>query len=388
MNNNSIVVVGGGLIGLSVALALQKLKCSVTLIESRPILKNFTSVEQRVSAINHESMRFLDSIGVWDKLALSTYYNMHIVDDCQPLHINAEEVNRPNLGYIIENNQIINALYNEINYNSDVTVLEDTNISNIIHSKNKRSCIMLENDNIVYADIIIGADGANSYIRNSCNIALSKKSYQQSAIVGTFKMEAEHNKAAYQRFFNQDILALLPLAKSNRVSIVWSMSTKKCQSYIAENDINKFEYDLCKMTQKKYGKLSLLSEKLISFDLNAQHAVDYVRPRVALVGDAMHTIHPLAGQGVNLGFKDVQVLVNILHDECIKGRAIGFDTLKRYERRRKCDIYLYLCAMLGIKSFFASKQQSVFSILRQLGLKKCNQSDIIKRLIVEVALGK
>lgn len=389
MLQKDVVIVGAGMVGLSLALALYNKGLQVVIIEAGKIPFGKLSanrIETRVSAINHNSQNFLKELDVWDSIKeerVSPYYTMRVWDDTPDEYINitAEEISEHNLGHIVENQLIVDSLLSKIK-STDIQILENSKISEV--QRYKDIVRVKLNDLDIEANLLVGADGANSFIRDYFNFSIKVKAYDHTAIVATLELEKSHEATAYQRFYDKGVLAFLPLEDQKRASIVWSLKSEYASHINSLND-REFEEELSKAINGTLGEVKLLSKRF-SFPLAERHAKEYIQDRVVLVGDACHTIHPLAGQGINLGFKDVQVLVDVLSEAFEKGRILGaLSTLDKYQRQRKLDNTKMIYLMKAFKEVFASNN-NVISSLRKFGLNFVNKNSLVKKTIVKQAL--
>ncbi|MBK2357642.1 UbiH/UbiF/VisC/COQ6 family ubiquinone biosynthesis hydroxylase [Francisella hispaniensis] len=409
------VIVGGGMVGLSLALALHQNGFQVVLVEAKKISHKPLSadrVETRVSAINHTSKSFLQQLGVWHNIKnkrISPYYQMRVWDDIpsESINITAEEIAEHNLGCIVENDVIVEALLEKIrdtgieifanqkihkiqrNGNTEKLFLKTAMPDSHFDSSSQNSGEIMnqvqdDKDLSIETSLIIGADGANSFIRDYFNFETKVKPYKHTAVVATIKLEKDHQQTAYQRFYDKGVLAFLPLADANKVSIVWSVKTDYASFLMSLADYE-FEIELTKAINNSFGSLSLLSKRF-SFELIERHAKSYIQNNVVLIGDAAHTIHPLAGQGVNIGFKDVITLAKVLSEAFVKGRLIGhISTLDKYQRERKLDNTKMLALMKTFKEVFASDNQYLKKA-RRAGFEFVDKNNIVKSIVVKQAL--
>ena len=413
------VIVGGGMVGLSLALALHHNGLQVALVEAKEINHKPSSadrIETRVSAINHTSKSFLQQLGVWHNIKnkrISPYYQMCVWDDVpnESINITAEEIAEHSLGCIVENDVIVDALLEKIS-GTCIEIFTNQKIHKIQRNGNTEELLLQkvipDFDRKSYSDgsnrnngeilnqvqddkylsietsLIIGADGANSFIRDYFNFETKIKPYKHTAIVATIKLEKDHQQTAYQRFYDKGILAFLPLADANKVSIVWSVKTDYASFLMSLAD-KEFEIELTKAINNSFGSLNLLSKRF-SFELIERHAKSYIQNNVVLIGDAAHTIHPLAGQGVNIGFKDVIALAKVLSEAFVKGRLIGhISTLDKYQRERKLDNTKMLALMKTFKEVFESNNQ-YFKKARRAGFEFVDKNNVVKSIVVKQAL--
>ncbi|MEY8716974.1 FAD-dependent oxidoreductase [Francisella philomiragia] len=384
-----VVIVGGGMVGLSLALSLHQNGLQVAVIEAREMnYKHLNSdrVETRVSAINHTSKRLLEDLGVWNAIKsnrISLYYQMCVWDDIpsESITISAEEISEHSLGNIVENDVITQALITEIS-NTGIEIYANQRIEKI--QKNGNTELVVLADKIVETSLIVGADGANSFVRDYFNFETKVKPYKHTAIVATLELEKQHNQTAYQRFYDKGVLAFLPLENPNKASIVWSVKTDYANFLMSLAD-EKFELELAKAINNTLGSVKLLSKRF-SFELIQRHAKSYIKSNVVLVGDAAHTIHPLAGQGVNIGFKDVIALSKVVSEAFAKGRLIRhISTLDKYQRERKLDNTKMIALMKAFKEVFGSENDYIKKA-RRAGFEFVDKYSVVKSLVVKQAL--
>lgn len=387
--NKDVVIVGGGMVGLSLALSLHKNGLQVAIVEARNISKKSLAndrIETRVSAINHTSKKLLKDLGVWKDIQnnrISPYYQMRVLDDepTQSINITAEEIAEHSLGSIVENDVITQSLLKEI-ANTGIEIYENQTITKIERNGNTEKLYLA--DRIIETSLVVGADGANSFIRDYFNIDTKVKPYKHTAIVATLELEKPHEQIAYQRFYDKGVLAFLPLAYSNKASIVWSVKTDYA-GYLMNLDETIFEEKLSEAISNELGSVKLLSKRF-SFELIQRHAKSYIQNNVVLVGDACHSIHPLAGQGVNLGFKDVLSLNDVISKAFAKGRLIGhISTLDKYQRDRMLDNKKMVLLMKSFKEGFANENKYIQEV-RRWGLGFVDKNEILKKIVVKQAL--
>jgi 2-octaprenylphenol hydroxylase len=245
--------------------------------------------------------------------------------------------------------------------------------------------IQLANGSHLHAPLVVGADGAQSWLRSQCAFAVEERSYEQEAIVCHVTLEKPHQNTAWQRFMRHGPLAFLPLADAQQASIVWSTNTETAEQMMAMSD-EFFHAYLSEAICQTFGRITQSSARQ-RFPLIMRHAKEYVKPRVALIGDAAHTIHPLAGQGLNLGLGDAKALADTLQRAHACGRDVGgLSTLRRFERARREPNTTMLLGMRGLQRLFASPSPWV-KLLRNQGLTLADSLPAIKRKIITHALG-
>ena len=384
-----VVIVGAGMVGLSLALALHQNGLQVAIVEARSInhtALNNERVETRVSAINHASKRLLKELGVWDGIKsarVSPYYKMQVWDDSleNNIAITAEEISEHSLGSIVENDVIIHALLEKIQSTS-IEIFDNQKIVEIQRNRNLAKVILV--DKTIETNLVVGADGANSFIRDYFNFETKIKPYNHTSIVATLELENPHDYTAYQRFYDKGVLAFLPLENENKASIVWSVKNDYA-SYLMKLDEVEFEKVLSLAISNQLGDVKLLSKRF-SFELIQRHAQTYIQDNVVLVGDACHSIHPLAGQGVNLGFKDVASLTDVITKAFKKGRLIGHvSTLDKYQRDRMLDNKKMITLMKAFKEGFANEIEYIKQA-RRWGLDFVDKNSFVKKVIVKQVL--
>jgi 2-polyprenylphenol 6-hydroxylase len=395
-----IVIIGGGMVGACVAAliasepALSDVR--VALIEAHlPSMPPPNSdVDLRVSAISRASERILQRAQAWPHVPLeyrSDYQAMTVWDAADKhdsraaLHFLAAEIGEPNLGYIIENRRLQWALLSSVSLRERVTVINSQVQSLDVQSE--AACITLQDGRMIRAGLIIAADGAQSKSRELVGIATSGWRYDQSAVVTHVQTEKPHRETAWQRFTPNGPLAFLPL-KDGRCSIVWTNPTDEAERLIKLSN-QEFARELEVASDGVLGAI-VSSTPRVCFPLQLQAAKEYVRPRFVLVGDAAHAVHPLAGQGVNLGFMDAACLIETLASARRDGASIEslseLRVLRRYERWRKSENLMAMGLFDGLNKLF-SNHSTVMSYARRTGFGLIESSSIAKRSLIQRALG-
>ena len=379
-----IVVVGAGLVGLSAAIAFAQQGKKVVLVDAKkPAIKLKKAWDARVYALTPATEIWLKSIGGWahvDASRVSPINAMHIFDDANTpaLELRDEDANLPKLGLIIENQNLMHALWAQLNSLDDVTLITGAPCQSIENTQ-QQVVLGLVNGQQIAAKLIIAADGVDSWVRKQANLSVTKKDFHQSAIVANFKVEKHHQNIARQWFRPHDVLALLPLP-DKMVSIVWSVSTERAAELLALSG-EELAHNVRKSSGGVLGGLTQIGSTQ-SFVLNQQTASKLIAERVVLTGDAAHHIHPMAGQGVNLGFRDVMQLASMA-TKCHAMQDVGDAMfLRRYERARKMDIVTMNQLTSGLDSLFASKI-SLLIKARQWGLQQLNNQVAIKKLLIQ-----
>lgn len=382
-----VIIVGGGMVGATFSLLLaQQTALRIALIEAKPptTLAVDDAPLQRVCAINSASRQLLEVVNIWPLLyseRLGPFEQVQVWETADSqLHFNAADIGEAYLGHIIENQHIQQHAITLVQNHPRITFLCPAQPQ---HYQSGR--IVLETGDTLTASLIVAADGAHSLLREHAAIQTRGWSYQQHGLVATVETEKPHQRTAWQRFLAGGPLAFLPLNDPHSCSIVWSLPTQQADQLKALDQI-RFEAELASAFEHRLGKVTLRSERA-SFPLSLMHAKEYVKPGFALLGDAAHTIHPLAGQGVNLGFQDAKALVDVIYWAEQQQRQIGsLHTLKKYQRRRLADNLLMQFNMDGLHHLFTQSLPAV-GWLRRNGMRQVNQTSWLKSCFMQHALG-
>lgn len=390
-----VIIVGGGMVGAALACALgsseKNKRPSIALIETNKPNYNWPtdSFDMRVSAITRASQSFLNELGVWDNIIserATAYHNMHVWDAGGDGSINFDcaEIGEANLGHIVENRVISKSLMEQATSFDNLDLYCPAKPNQLLLDDNSAK-LQLDDGTTLSAKLLVGADGGQSWVRQQADISVSTRDYQQTAVVANVTTELSHQHTAWQRFLSTGPLAFLPLTNDNISSIVWSTSSEEA-SRLRELSEAEFNIELAAAFENKLGKIISTGPRA-SFPIKGQHASHYVKPHLALIGDAAHTIHPLAGQGVNLGFADARCLAEtILAAHEAKKHIGSFKTLRRFERSRRGDNLLMLEAMGAFKQLFSNNTPGLRE-LRNTGLNLTDRIEPIKHLFMTKALG-
>ncbi|GCV68726.1 2-octaprenylphenol hydroxylase [Escherichia coli] len=391
MQSVDVAIVGGGMVGLAVACGLQGSGLRVAVLEQRvpePLAAD-APPQLRVSAINAASEKLLTRLGVWQDILsrrASCYHGMEVWDKDSFGHISFDDqsMGYSHLGHIVENSVIHYALWNKAQQSSDITLLAPAELQQVAWGENE-TFLTLKDGSMLTARLVIGADGANSWLRNKADIPLTFWDYQHHALVATIRTEEPHDAVARQVFHGEGILAFLPLSDPHLCSIVWSLSPEEAQRMQQASE-DEFNRALNIAFDNRLGLCKVESERLV-FPLTGRYARQFAAHRLALVGDAAHTIHPLAGQGVNLGFMDAAELVAELKRLHRQGKDIGqYIYLRRYERSRKHSAALMLAGMQGVRDLFSGTNPAK-KLLRDIGLKLADTLPGVKPQLIRQAMG-
>ncbi|WP_318356403.1 FAD-dependent 2-octaprenylphenol hydroxylase [Enterobacter sp.] len=391
MQSVDVAIVGGGMVGLAVACGLQGSGLRVAVLEQNaPVaLADNAPPELRVSAINAASEKLLTRLGVWSEIVAhraSCYHGMEVwdKDSFGRITFNDESMGYSHLGHIIENAVVHQALWQKAQQCTDVTLITPAELQQVAWGENE-AFLTLKDASMITARLVVGADGANSWLRDKADIPLTFWDYHHHALVATIRTSEPHNAVARQVFHGDGILAFLPLSDPHLCSIVWSLSPHQAKAMQGADDAT-FNQALCVAFDNALGLCQVESERQV-FPLTGRYARQFAAHRLALVGDAAHTIHPLAGQGVNLGFMDAAELINELRRLHREGKDIGQHLyLRRYERSRKHSAALMLAGMQGFRELFAG-QNPAKKLLRDVGLKLADTLPGVKTGLIRQAMG-
>jgi 2-octaprenyl-6-methoxyphenol hydroxylase len=384
-----VAIVGGGLVGGTLALALGGAGFRVALIDRAPdtILLS-DQHDGRGSAIALGSKRVLAALGVWDRLAgeAGPILDIRVSDGPSRLflHYDHREVNDEALGYIVENRHLRRALAASLADCPLVTRRAPVALTRLVRDP-ARARLGLSDGSALDAALAIGADGRESAVRAAAGIALTAWRYPQTAIVCTVRHERPHRGVAHERFLANGPFALLPLKDPHRASIVWTESNRDVGAMMALDDAA-FSREMTRRFGDSLGALAVEGGRW-TWPLGLHHAERYVDARLALVGDAAHGIHPIAGQGLNLGLRDVAALAEVLVDARRLGLDIGSETvLARYQGWRRTDNVALLVATDGLNRLFTTDLAPV-RLARDLGLAVVNRLPPLKQLFMRHAMG-
>ncbi|MEX2488301.1 MAG: UbiH/UbiF/VisC/COQ6 family ubiquinone biosynthesis hydroxylase [Pseudomonadales bacterium] len=401
-SNYDVVIVGGGLTGLALASALGHSRLSVTVLEAgkppsprqeRELKKRrkgfelHAGIEPRVSAINPATRKFLHRTGAWSKCAIERFapFTRMLVWDARgtsQIEFDADMIDEECLGHIAENRELMLGLYKRVRELDNVDVRYETSVNDIKNGAEGKQVILADGTPVSYS-LLVGADGGNSRVRELAGLRTYRWRYDQEALVTTVETELPHGFTARQSFTPSGPLAFLPLANEKLCSIVWSSRETEHLKEISDQALCR---ELGKASGFILGNVSGV-DKRYSFPLYQQHAMRYTRANLALVGDAAHTIHPLAGQGANLGFADANALAIELSQCRFTSESPGSgDLLARYERRRKVDNVLMASVMEGLKRLYDIDEPAL-AWLRNTGMRWVNSNDAVKARLIRLAAG-
>jgi ubiquinone biosynthesis UbiH/UbiF/VisC/COQ6 family hydroxylase len=398
-HRSDVCIVGNGAIAKTAALGLAQAGHSVTLLvpparageDQAATAAAERPWDVRVYALNHTAHNLLASLKVWSALDLQRVAPVDSMvvhgdgDNAGGLAFDAFSAHTGTLTWIVEDSNLTQALDAALKFAANVHIVSGRAAS--LAAGPESATVRLESGSLIEADLVLGADGRESWVRGQCDIGIDYRSYHQRGVVANFACEKPHHGVAYQWFTcSEGIVALLPLP-GQRVSLVWSAPDTLADTIMDESQ-GELAIRLAEFAEDKLGSLKPLQPenmKAIPLAIVRPHSV--VAPRVALIGDAAHAVHPLAGHGMNLGFGDVVDLLKVLAEREDR-RSIGDErVLARYARARKEDVLLMQLATDGLERLFGANLEPV-RVIRNLGLNLLDKLPMVKRRLIAHAMGK
>ncbi|MEN0613053.1 3-demethoxyubiquinol 3-hydroxylase [Klebsiella indica] len=383
-----VVIVGGGMVGGALALGLAQHGFTVTVIEKNapPVFDASSTPDIRISAISAASVGLLKSLGVWDAVQgmRAHAYRQLETWEWESAHVvfNASELKLPELGYMVENNVLQGALWQALAAHNQVSLLVGVSLQEMQRGETQAS-LTLTDGSQHEARLVIGADGANSQVRQLAGIGVHAWQYQQACMLISVQCADAPGDSTWQQFTPEGPRAFLPLF-DHWASLVWYDTPARVRQLQGMSMVQ-LQQEITRHFPSRLGEVTPLSAG--AFPLIRRHALQYVKPGLALVGDAAHTIHPLAGQGVNLGYRDADALLGILSSARAHGEEwASLPVLKRYQTRRRADNFLM---QSGMDLFYAgfSNDLPPVRMLRNIGLMAAERAGELKRQALKYALG-
>ncbi len=388
MRSFDVVVVGAALVGASFALALAGTDTTVAVVDAAGPPGDIPGPDvwdSRVYALSSGNAEWLGELGVWRRLPgdrLQRVERMCIYGDQAPakLEFSAYDSGLRELAWILESRALQRELHADLAVADHVTMISPARCASITWARDAAS-LTLNDGRVLKARLIVGADGADSWVRAQMGVGASMHEYPQRGVVANFAIARSHNGTAFQWFRPDGVLALLPLPGA-RVSMVWSAMEAHARDLLSASEAV-LAAQVTEASQHALGELSLISPAM-AFPLRRQRIEHFVEPRAALIGDAAHNIHPLAGQGVNLGFRDARVLASVLRSRGARRDCGDYPLLRRYERARREDVATLELATDGLEKLFRNRAVWMAG-LRNAGLGTVDALPLLKNILVRHA---
>ncbi|MBO6561642.1 MAG: UbiH/UbiF/VisC/COQ6 family ubiquinone biosynthesis hydroxylase [Nisaea sp.] len=388
-----VLIVGGGLSGMSAALALQATGLSVTVIDPVPAeVQAAAGYDGRTTAISQSSKRMLDRLGVWQAMPepACPIGDIRVQEGGSPLFLqfDREDAGPEAMGFIADNGSLKAGLYRQAAGKDGLTVLAPASVA-ALEGGSGSVTATLEDGRHVTARLALAADGRRSPTRRRAGIRATEFSYGQTAITCTVTHSRPHNYVAYEHFRPAGPFAMLPLMDaedgSHRSCLVWSERTATAEALLKLSDAE-FDRELADAFDDSLGELHV-SGKRWGYPLGLIHAERYIGNRLVLIGDAAHGIHPIAGQGFNLGLRDIAALADTIEDALRLGLDIGSaPILDKYQRWRRFDVMSLIAATDGLNRLFSNNSAAV-KLLRDAGLGLVQRIGPLKRAFMRAAMG-
>lgn len=386
--NYDVIIVGAGMVGMSMAVALARAGLNIAVVERDKIEKQFEpEFDGRVSAIALGSKNILDNIGVWQFMSEhgEPILDIRVTDGATPffLHYDHNEVGSEPFGYIVENRYIRHALHQAAFLHNNIELIDNFSISGLTQTDHNAT-ITGKDNRTLSARLIIAADGRISQLRTLAGIGTTTWNYGQTAIVTTIEHSLPHHGLAQERFFPIGPFAVLPML-GNRSSLVWVEPNDRVKLYL-ELPRDEFLQEISERVGGYLGEISAAHGRF-SYPLSLLHAKKYVAGRVAVIGDAAHGMHPIAGQGVNLGFRDVAALAELITKQYSLGLDVGgADMLANFDNLRKFD-NISMLAITDLLNRLFSNNILPLRLVRDIGLWTVGKMPIAKKLFMKHAMG-
>ena len=384
-----VIIVGGGLVGCSLALSLSAAGLKIALVESQAAsgVAQTADWDSRIYALGPGSVDYLTQCGAWqavDAARTMPVEDMRIVgDDARSgLDFSAYEAGLRELAVIVENRQVQAALWRTLQACPEVVVYAPAACADL-QLNNDAAVLTLGDGRSLRARLVVGADGGNSWIRHAAGMTAAAQPYGQTAVVANFETDLPHGAIARQWFRRDGILALLPLP-GQRVSMVWSTGEEHADA-LMHLPPPELAAQVAAASVRQLGELRVITA-VAAFPLRLQRVPALIKPRLALVGDAAHNMHPLAGQGVNLGFRDARELTAVLATRGAQQDCGDYYLLRRYERARREDIAAMQLATDTLQRLF-NNEVPLLGAVRNFGLRLANRGGALKNLLVQHAVG-
>jgi len=399
-----LIIIGGGLVGASLACALSQSEPSlqIAIIEAYPFKADDTeyqpAFDARSVALSYTSKQVFEGIGLWssiNKLGVAAINKIHVSDrgHAGVTRLNAEDENVEALGYVVETRVIGKALFESLNKNSNVTLIAPAKLKDFNLLPEYASVIVEQEgkNKTLKAKLLVAADGGDSFVRRLSGVRIKQRNYEQSAIIANVATDRPHHHQAFERFTDSGPLALLPMVSSheneNRYSLVWTINSEQQEDMMAWDDAT-FLAKLKQRFGERAGQFTQVSERHV-YPLSLMRAQEHVRERLAIIGNAAHTLHPVAGQGFNLGLRDVAALSQVIIDTARDkdNNDIGaLDSLNFYAEWRRRDHIQTAMATDSLVRLFSNNFLPLAAI-RNLGLLVVDLVPPLKKVFARHAMG-
>ena len=380
-----VLIIGGGLVGASLAAALKSSGLNMALVETQSTAFSNEGWDNRMYAISPGGAAFLTQCDTWQHLDMNRVQPVETMrvfgDEDMELDFSAYQLGVPELAFILENRLLQQVLWQGLQEQDNLILFHPAHCASLVWHDDA-AYLQLEDGRTLKAKLVVGADGGNSWVRQQAGIVAPPTLYNQHGVVANFTVEKSHRATAFQWFQPDGILALLPLPQQ-MVSMVWSVSPEKSEVLLQLS-----HEELCAQvaaaSHHTLGALQLVTPPA-AFPLRLLNLPQIIKPRLALVGDAAHNIHPLAGQGVNLGFRDARQLAQVLLQRDAQQDCGNIHLLRRYERARKEDVLSMLLTTDVLKKLF-NNSNPLLRAVRNVGLAATNRIAPLKKMLARHAL--
>ena len=386
-HQHNIIIVGSGLVGMTLALLLSNLEFKVTILDKNSKKKLLEVKDSRTSAISQGSSRILEEISIWSKInkKVQPINDIKVSEGTNKNNLTfmSESLNEGPLGYIVDNTFLKKTFFKEVLKSNFVKFIGEVKIKDI--KKKSNYATIISNKGNFRAPLIVGADGRYSRMRFLADIKSFFFDYNQIAFVFNIAHKLSHQSTALERFFPSGPLALLPMQNNNKKcsSVVWTVDSAIKEKLL---DKKKFDNEFEKKYTNAFGQITAVS-KPVKYNLNVISCYEYFKERVVLIGDACQAIHPIAGQGLNLGLRDAYDLSTVISESLRLGLDIGSTyVLRDYSSKRLLDKKLLVQATHRLNQLF-SNNSALIRLLRENGLKIFNKSSYLKKKSMMFAMG-
>ena len=397
-----LIIIGGGLVGASLACALSQPqpKLSIAVVEAFPFKSDDSeyqpAFDARSVALSYTSKQVFEGIGLWpslNKLGVAAIKKIHVSDRGHAgiTRLNAEDENVEALGYVVETRVIGKALFDVLNKQKNITLIAPAKVKDFETNTDFANVRIEEDgeDKTLTAKLLVAADGGDSIVRRLSGVRIKQRNYEQCAVIANVATDKAHNNRAFERFTDSGPLAMLPMAattnEANRYSLVWTIN-RLDQEKVMSWDDETFLLRLKERFGNRAGQFIQVSERH-AYPLSLMRTPEHVRERLAIIGNAAHTVHPVAGQGFNLGLRDVAALSQVIVDALNQKQDIGsLSVLKKYADWRRRDHIQTSMATDGLIRVFSNNFLPL-AALRNLGLLVVDVVPPLKKVLARHAMG-